>query len=47
LVGFASGEDPLSQRFRDHIGDFHLTPAVVYQAAFPDAAVSPAVPEEG
>ena len=40
LVGFASGKDSLWQEYRDHIGDFYLSPFGVFQAAFPKANVS-------
>jgi len=41
LVGFASGADPLWQDYRDHIGDFYLTPVGIFQATFPESTVSP------
>lgn len=41
LVGFASGEDPLWRQYRDHIGDFYLTPADIFEAACGETAVPP------
>jgi len=41
LVGFAAGDDPLWRRYRDHIGDFYLTPADLFRAAFPDEDPDP------
>jgi len=41
LVGFASGNDPLWQVYRDHIGAFYLTPLDFFRASFPSATVPP------
>ncbi|HXW68157.1 MAG TPA: hypothetical protein VEJ88_01005 [Dissulfurispiraceae bacterium] len=41
LVGFASGEDPLWQDYRDHIGSFYLTPLGIFQGTFPMETVFP------
>jgi hypothetical protein len=35
LVGFSSGADPLYDEYVAHIGDFYLTPHMIYQKAFP------------
>ncbi len=37
LTGFASGEDPLWQEYRNHIGMFYLTPADIFRTAFHEA----------
>jgi epoxyqueuosine reductase QueG len=42
LVGFASGADPLWEKYTAHIGDFYLTPAVIFRNAFPDKRPPPA-----
>jgi epoxyqueuosine reductase len=42
LVGFSSGADPLYDEYVAHIGDFYLTPHMIYQKAFP--ASPPAKP---
>lgn len=42
LVGFARGDDPLWQQFRDHIGDFYLTPQAIFREAFPGEAAAAA-----
>ena len=36
LVGFSSGADPMYEEYVAHIGDFYLTPATIFQKAFPD-----------
>lgn len=37
LVGFASGSDPLFDKYREMIGDFYWTPADAMKLAYPDA----------
>ena len=39
LVGFSSGDDPLYQDFKTHVGPFHWTPKEVFGLAFPDLPV--------
>jgi hypothetical protein len=39
LVGFSSGEDPLYQEFKTHVGPFHWTPEEVFELAFPDLKI--------
>ncbi len=38
LVGFSSGADPLYDEFVAHIGDFYLTPLLIFQKAFPQSS---------
>ena len=35
LVGFSSGDDPLYQEFKDHIGSFYWTPLEIFNKTFP------------
>jgi epoxyqueuosine reductase QueG len=39
LVGFSSGDDPVFQRYKEHVGPFHWTPLEIYQLAFPGQTV--------
>lgn len=41
LVGFARGEDPLFEEFKEHVGPFHMTPSEVFENTFPGARVEP------
>jgi len=43
LVGFSSGADPIYTAFKQHVGEFHWTPAEAFAQAFPQ---DPAPPEE-
>lgn len=40
LVGFATGDDPLFQFLKNHIGGFYRTPEEVFAATFGDDSVS-------
>ncbi len=42
LVGFSSGEDPLFDDFKEHVGEFHHTPAEIFNLEFPDKPAAPA-----
>ncbi|QAR33828.1 epoxyqueuosine reductase [Geovibrio thiophilus] len=42
LVGFASGADPLFEKYRKMIGDFYWTPADVMKQVYPDISFDPA-----
>lgn len=42
LVGFSAGSDPLYDEFKNHIGDFHWTPAEIFSLTFPEAGASAA-----
>ena len=34
IVGFAGGDDPLFEEYRDHVGPFHLTPLEIFSLTF-------------
>jgi epoxyqueuosine reductase len=36
IVGFAKGDDPIFMDYKEHVGEFHLTPAEVFNLTFPD-----------
>lgn len=40
LVGFASGEDPIWQQYKEYVGAFHWTPWEVFNQHCPDVNVS-------
>jgi ferredoxin len=42
LVGFSSGDDLLYEEFKNHIGEFHWTPAEIFSLTFPDAGAAAA-----
>lgn len=37
LVGFASGADPLFDRYKDLVGPFHFTPLEIFNLTFPES----------
>lgn len=41
LIGFAGGDDPLFEAYKEHVGPFHLTPWEIFVLTFGDATVSP------
>jgi len=41
LVGFARGDDPIFQSFREHVGPFHWTPLEIFSLEFPAVAAKP------
>ncbi|MBU0516713.1 MAG: epoxyqueuosine reductase [Proteobacteria bacterium] len=41
LVGFARGDDPLFEAYKDHVGPFHLTPRELWSQTFPGEKVEP------
>jgi len=41
LVGFARGDDPLFDRYKEVIGEFHWAPQEAFALAFPDAPAEP------
>jgi len=41
LVGFSSGDDPLYQEFKEHVGSFHWTPLEMFTKTFPWLKVAP------
>jgi epoxyqueuosine reductase QueG len=40
LIGFAGGNDPLFDDYKQHVGRFHWTPLEIFTLTFPDAAVT-------
>lgn len=40
LVGFSSGDDPLYEEYKRHIGDFYWTPLEIFKLTFPDLRVA-------
>jgi epoxyqueuosine reductase len=36
LVGFSNGADPIFQSYKEHVGEFHWTPAEIFAEIFPD-----------
>ena len=40
LVGFAAGDDPLFEEFKQHVGPSHWTPGETFALAFPGLATS-------
>ncbi len=40
LIGFAGGNDPLFDDYKQHVGQFHWTPLEIFTLTFPDAAVT-------
>jgi epoxyqueuosine reductase len=41
LIGFSSGDDPVYQEFKKHIGSFHWTPLEIFTKTFPGLKVTP------
>jgi hypothetical protein len=39
LVGFAGGNDPIFEQYKEKIGPFHRTPLEAFKMAFPEASV--------
>ena len=39
LVGFAGGNDPLFDDYRQHVGPFHWTPLEIFELTFPEQNV--------
>ena len=37
LVGFSSGDDPLYEAYKEHVGLCHFTPAELFGQTFPQA----------
>ena len=36
LIGFAGGNDPLFEDYKQHVGPFHWTPLEIFTLTFPD-----------
>lgn len=43
LIGFSSGADPIYESYKEYVGQFHFTPAEIFNLTFPEA---PATPDE-
>lgn len=43
LLGFSSGADPIYERYKEYVGQFHFTPAEIFNLTFPE---TPAAPDE-
>ncbi|HUT18848.1 MAG TPA: epoxyqueuosine reductase [Anaerolineae bacterium] len=41
LVGFARGDDPLFEQYKEYVGPLHWTPLEAFARAFPEAHASP------
>ncbi len=39
LIGFARGDDPLFEAYKDYVGPFHWTPKEIFEMSFPDETV--------
>ncbi|MBE0586268.1 MAG: hypothetical protein IH612_21200, partial [Desulfofustis sp.] len=39
LIGYARGDDPIFERYKDVVGPYHWTPLEAFQQAFPERAV--------
>jgi epoxyqueuosine reductase QueG len=42
LIGFAGGNDPLFDDYKQHVGPFHWTPLEIFTLTFPEAAATAA-----
>ncbi|MBN1401972.1 MAG: epoxyqueuosine reductase [Anaerolineae bacterium] len=42
LVGFARGDDPIFERFKEAVGPFHWTPWEIFSQTHPDSGATPA-----
>jgi epoxyqueuosine reductase len=42
LVGFARGDDPLFDRYKEVVGDYHWTPQDIFTQIFPQVPAAPA-----
>ncbi|MDL2210164.1 4Fe-4S ferredoxin [Desulfovibrio sp. OttesenSCG-928-O18] len=40
FIGFAAGDDPLWDSYKDHVGEFHWTPSEAFAIAYPDEKFS-------
>jgi len=41
LVGFSRGDDPIYTAYKEHVGEFHWTPAEAFNLAFPGEKANP------
>lgn len=42
LLGFARGDDPIFDDYKEHVGPFHWTPLEAFRQGYPDAQIQPA-----
>lgn len=40
-IGYSSGDDPIYDSFKEHVGPFHWTPAEAFEKAFPGSGIHP------
>lgn len=41
LLGYAAGDDPIWDTYKEYVGDYHWTPVEAFALAYPEAEVSP------
>lgn len=41
LIGFVTGDDPIWDAYKEHVGPFHWTPLEAFSLAFPEESVTP------
>jgi epoxyqueuosine reductase len=41
LVGYSSGADPIFDSYKEHVGEFHYTPAEIFNLTFPGERAEP------
>ncbi|MBS3755597.1 MAG: epoxyqueuosine reductase [Desulfobacterales bacterium] len=41
LVGFASGDDPIFEEYKDHVGPFYMTPWEIFALTYNDLEIKP------
>lgn len=41
LVGFASGDDPIFEAYKDHVGPFYMTPWEIFALTYNDIQIKP------
>jgi len=41
IVGFSSGDDPLFDAYKEHVGPFHWTPWEIFTRTFPERVAAP------
>ena len=40
LIGFAAGNDPIFESYKEHVGPFHFTPEELFRLSFPNEDIS-------
>ncbi len=41
LIGYSSGADPIFDSYKQHVGEFHYTPAEIFNVTFPEEKARP------